>query len=101
MRRPQSPVSPALGPRWEGGAHRYGRRQSPDTVGTVQARELWVTGTFRYANTWPTALDLVTSGVVDVDRLVTGHFKLADTVEALLAGQTRSHAVKSVINPQA
>jgi len=65
----------------------------------VQNREIEVTGTFRYANTWPTAIDLVASGRVDVDRLVTGHFPLDRTLDALVAGQRDPQAVKSVINP--
>ena len=40
----------------------------------VQERELTVTGTFRYANTWPTAISLVATGQVDLDALVTRRF---------------------------
>lgn len=69
-------------------------------LGHLQTREINVTGTFRYANTWPTAIALVAAGRIDVDRLVTGHFGLADTVDALLAAKRDPHAVKSVINPQ-
>jgi L-iditol 2-dehydrogenase len=69
-------------------------------LGHLQTREINLTGTFRYANTWPTAIALVAAGRIDVDRLVTGHFGLADTVDALLAGKRDPHAVKSVINPQ-
>ncbi|WP_326633076.1 NAD(P)-dependent alcohol dehydrogenase [Nonomuraea fuscirosea] len=66
----------------------------------LQSREIEVTGTFRYANTWPTAIALAASGRVDVDTLVTGHFALADSEAALLAGERDPFAVKSVINPQ-
>lgn len=65
----------------------------------VQNREIEVTGTFRYANTWPAAIALVASGRVDVDRLVTGHFPLERTVDALMEGQRNPRAVKAVINP--
>src|SRR6266513_5623732 len=44
----------------------------------IQQRGLIVTGTFRYANTWPTAIALVASGRVTLDDLVTGEFGLAD-----------------------
>jgi L-iditol 2-dehydrogenase len=72
----------------------------PLPLGYIQSREIEVTGTFRYANTWPTAIALAASGRVDVDALVTGHFPLADSETALLAGERDPLAIKSVINPQ-
>ncbi len=42
-----------------------------------------MTGTFRYANTYPTAIDLVASGAVNLDELVSKTFTL-DEVEAAL-----------------
>lgn len=66
----------------------------------IQSREIEITGTFRYANTWPTAIALAASGRVDVDSLVTGHFALADSEAALLAAERDPLAVKSVIHPQ-
>ena len=65
----------------------------------VQSHEIEVTGTFRYANTWPTAIALVAAGRVDLDRLVTGHFALADTVAALTAGRDDPCSVKAVVRP--
>ena len=35
-----------------------------------------MTGTFRYAHTWPAAIALAASGRVQLDRLVTGHYGL-------------------------
>lgn len=72
----------------------------PLPLGHIQTREIQVTGTFRYANTWPSAIALASSSRVDLDSLVTGHFTLAQTREALLAASHDPHAVKSVINPQ-
>lgn len=69
-------------------------------LSVVQERELEVTGTFRYANTWPTAIDLVASGRVDLDRLVTGRFRLDQAEEALTAGRRDEKAVKAVVRPQ-
>ncbi len=68
-------------------------------VSHVQNREIEVTGTFRYANTWPTAIALAADGRVNVDRLVTGHFSLERTTDALLAAQQDPRSVKAVINP--
>lgn len=66
----------------------------------IQSREIELTGTFRYANTWPAAIALAESGRVDVDTLVTGHFALADSEAALLAPERDPLAVKSVIDPR-
>ena len=65
----------------------------------VQERELVLTGAFRYANTWPTAIALAASGAVQLDRLVTGHFGLDQVEQALTAAARDRTAVKSVILP--
>ena len=67
-------------------------------LGVIQQRELVITGTFRYANTWPTAIALAASGRVGLDDLVTGEFGLADTERALTARRD-PHSVKSVVRP--
>jgi L-iditol 2-dehydrogenase len=67
-------------------------------LGLVQQRELLITGTFRYANTWPIAIALAASGRVRLDDLVTGEFGLADTEQALAAGRD-PHSVKAVVRP--
>lgn len=76
-----------------------GGDELPVPLGHIQAREIELTGTFRYANTWPTAISLVSSGRVDVDALVTGHFPLVESLTALLAADNDPQAVKAVINP--
>jgi L-iditol 2-dehydrogenase len=68
-------------------------------LGVLQARELELTGTFRYANTWPTAIALAGSGRVDLDTLVTGHFPLSRSADALLAAERDATSVKAVIVP--
>lgn len=68
-------------------------------LSVVQERELEVTGTFRYANTWPTAIALVASGRIDLDRLVTGTFGLDQAEDALTAGRRDPNAVKAVVHP--
>ena len=69
-------------------------------LSVVQERELEVTGTFRYANTWPTAIELVASGRVDLDRLVTGTYRLDQAEEALTAARQDPASVKAVVRPQ-
>ncbi|MCB5910224.1 NAD(P)-dependent alcohol dehydrogenase [Streptomyces pinistramenti] len=66
----------------------------------LQQYELEITGTFRYAHTWPTALGLVASGEVDLDRLVTHRYGLADTELALTSGTRDATSVKAVVLPQ-
>lgn len=68
------------------------------SIPTIQNRELTVTGIFRYANTWPLARHLVASGQVDLDSLVTGHFGLEQTTEALESDRTPG-SLKSVVHP--
>lgn len=77
-----------------------GGDELPLPLGVIQSREIEVTGTFRYANTWPTAIALAASGKVNVDALVTGHYPLVHSEDALLAAERDPRSVKAVINPQ-
>lgn len=77
-----------------------GGDELPLPLSVVQERELEVTGTFRYANTWPTAIALVAAGRVDLDRLVTGTFHLDQAEDALTAGRRDPRSVKVVVHPQ-
>lgn len=65
----------------------------------IQNHELVLTGAFRYANTWPTAVALVASGRVDVDSLVTGHYALGDAEQALTAARRDPSTVKVMVHP--
>lgn len=65
----------------------------------VQGREIEVTGTFRYANTWPTAISLVADGDVDLDRLVTHRFGLDQVGDALTSGPTDPSLIKAMVYP--
>jgi L-iditol 2-dehydrogenase len=62
----------------------------------IQNRELVLTGVFRYANTWPTAIALVESGRVNLDAMVTAHFPLEKAAGALDSDRTPG-SVKSVV----
>jgi L-iditol 2-dehydrogenase len=64
----------------------------------IQNLEVTVTGIFRYTNTWPVAIELVASGQVDLDSLVTGRFGLDDVREAL-ESDTDPASLKSVVYP--
>jgi len=77
-----------------------GADELPLPLSVVQERELELTGTFRYAGTWPTAIALVASGRVDLDRLVTGTYGLEQAEDALTAGRRDQQSVKVVVHPQ-
>jgi L-iditol 2-dehydrogenase len=77
-----------------------GSDELPLPLSVVQERELELTGTFRYAATWPTAIALVASGRVDLDRLVTGTYGLEQAEDALTAGRRDQQSVKVVVHPQ-
>jgi L-iditol 2-dehydrogenase len=76
-----------------------GGDEIPLPLSAVQGKELEVTGTFRYANTWPTAIALVAAGRVNLDRLVTGHYNLADAEKSLTVGRTDPNSVKVIVHP--
>jgi L-iditol 2-dehydrogenase len=63
----------------------------------IQTREITLTGTFRYANTYPIAIDLAATGKVDLDAMVTSHYGLADTEEALQASRQDPANVKPMV----
>ncbi|WP_076478669.1 NAD(P)-dependent alcohol dehydrogenase [Williamsia sterculiae] len=67
-------------------------------VSLIQNREIMLTGVYRYANTWPVARELVTSGRVDLDGMVTARFDL-DDVDAALSADRIPGAVKAVVYP--
>ncbi|MGH3413974.1 MAG: alcohol dehydrogenase catalytic domain-containing protein [Marmoricola sp.] len=66
----------------------------------LTAREISLSLVHRYNHTWPLAIDLVSSGRVDVRPLVTHHFPLAGTAEALTLAGRVPDSVKAVIHPQ-
>jgi L-iditol 2-dehydrogenase len=65
----------------------------------IQTRELWLTGTFRYANTYPAAIELAATGRVDVAALITGHYDLHETEDALRAGYDDAASIKVMVHP--
>jgi L-iditol 2-dehydrogenase len=77
-----------------------GADELPLPLSVVQERELEVTGTFRYAGTWPVAIALVAAGRVDLERLVTGTYALQQAEQALTAGRRDPDSVKVVVHPQ-
>lgn len=66
----------------------------------LNVKELSINLVNRYAHTWPVAIDLVSSGRVDVASIVTHRFALDETVEALMLAQRAVDSMKAVIAPQ-
>ncbi|WP_309082445.1 NAD(P)-dependent alcohol dehydrogenase [Zhihengliuella sp.] len=71
----------------------------PLDVHLIQGREMTVSGIFRYANCYPAALELIGSGQVDVDTLITHRFTLEETEAALTVNQRDPHALKAMVLP--
>lgn len=67
-------------------------------VNVIQNNEIWVSGVFRYVNTWPLAIQLIADGKVDLDVLVTGRFALTEAESALNAGREPGQ-LKAVVYP--
>lgn len=66
----------------------------------VQERELTIAGIFRYAGTYPTALELISSGAVQVAPVITHRFPLADTEAALTVARREPNSLKAVVEVQ-
>ena len=60
-------------------------------------REVDIRGIFRYCNTWPTAINMLSSGAVDVKKLVTSRVKLTDARKGFDMTRT-GQGVKTMID---
>ena len=69
-------------------------------VPLLQGREITLTGTFRYANTYPLALNLIATGQVKVDEIITHRFTIDQTEDALTISRTDPNALKAIVLPQ-
>jgi L-iditol 2-dehydrogenase len=72
----------------------------PLPLSQLNPQELTISQVNRYAHTWPMAIELVASGRIDVKPLVTHHFPLARSEDALTLGSHVDDSVKAVIHPQ-
>lgn len=71
----------------------------PLPLAHVQNFEIEVTGTFRYANTWPTAIALAASGEVELHRLITHRYGLESAQDALTAAARDRTTIKPLVCP--
>lgn len=73
--------------------------ETPIPLSYLQTREIELTGTFRYANTYPAAIELAASGTVELDSLVTSHYGLEETEKALRVPGEEPANVKPIVMP--
>jgi L-iditol 2-dehydrogenase len=67
----------------------------------LSVREIDLQFQYRYCNTWPRAIRLVQSGVIDMKKLVTHRFQLEDAVKAFeTAANPRTGAIKVQIKSE-
>jgi L-iditol 2-dehydrogenase len=66
----------------------------------IQRRELWVTGTFRYANVYPAAIALAAERRVDLEALITDRYDLEHADAALRCSRDDEAAVKVLVLPR-
>lgn len=66
----------------------------------LNVNELTVALVNRYNHTWPLAIQLVSSGRVDVKPLITHHVPLEESADALTLSSRVGDSVKAVIHPQ-
>lgn len=70
----------------------------PMSVPEIAMREITVTGTFRYTNTWPLAISMLQSGTVELDSLVTHEYGLEQVQQALDADASPT-SLKRIVVP--
>ena len=78
---------------------------SPDDTAPIDTNQiidkgLDVMGVFRYAHTWPKAIELVASGRVNLEPLVSAHYALEDVQEAVdFARERKDACIKVMVEP--
>ena len=65
----------------------------------LQRHEIDLVTAFRYAQAFPTAIALVDSGAVNIDRIVTGRFTLGQAADAVQAPVKNPQHLKVVVTP--
>jgi len=68
-------------------------------IASIQTGEILLAGTFRYANTYPTALDLLLRKRVDVGPLIGGRYGLSRVADALNASEQDPSRIKPMVVP--
>ena len=86
--------APRVTSSWSG----WAPTNTPCPSATSRTMEINLTGVFRYTDTWPAAIHLVSTGAVDLDGMVTGRYDLEHAGEAL-DSDTDPTSLKSIVVP--
>jgi L-iditol 2-dehydrogenase len=76
------------------------KQDVPLPLAELNVNEVSLSLVNRYNHTWPLAIELVSSGRIDVSELITHHFPLADSADALTLASRVKDSIKAVIHPQ-
>ncbi|MHB8189628.1 MAG: NAD(P)-dependent alcohol dehydrogenase [Ferrimicrobium sp.] len=68
-------------------------------VAAIQAKEIVLTGVFRYANTYPLAIELFQRGKIQIGTMVGARYSLDDTAAALRASREDPSCIKPMVVP--
>ncbi|NLW01316.1 MAG: NAD(P)-dependent alcohol dehydrogenase [Clostridiales bacterium] len=72
----------------------------PLNIPAIADKELDIYGIFRYANTYPRAIEILASGIADTKALVTGRYSLDEAVRALEEARTnKANNIKIMVYP--
>ena len=72
----------------------------PLNIPAIADKELDIYGIFRYANTYPRAIEILASGIADTKALVTGRYSLDEAVRALEEARTnKANNIKIIVYP--
>jgi D-xylulose reductase len=74
-------------------------KPTPLDIVAAQAKEARMETIFRYAHVYPSAVNLLSSGKINVKPLITDHYKFADSIKAYeYAANPKPSTVKVMIN---
>jgi L-iditol 2-dehydrogenase len=76
------------------------KQDVPLPLAELNVNEVSLSLVNRYNHTWPLAIELVSSGRIDVTELITHHFPLAESADALTLASRVKDSIKAVIHPQ-
>lgn len=76
------------------------KQDVPLPLAELNVNEVSLSLVNRYNHTWPLAIELVSSGRIDVSELITHHFPLAQSADALTLASRVKDSIKAVIHPQ-